>query len=289
MPITALPQDWVSTKIAEMQRRLDDLSRAVGKPSDQVRDINDNVIHMPGAGNPVIAGRTHDVGISFFSGTATVTDELGRGTRPLTASNFNGPVTGDTTGIHHGDVGTPTELHNHYGDLHGNAYGFHYGPVGDGTTQNQINCLNIFHTGSYGRCFGEVGQAGGPFFTTYGDVGNGTNFFQLFGTVHAPSERGLKMMERPIEDVGEIIDAVPSSRWRWEPSLQLDDGYDHAGPMVDDVDEIAPWLVRRSSDPGSARMLQDRDLIGVLWAALREERQRTAALEQRIARLESIT
>jgi hypothetical protein len=43
----------------------------------------------------------------------------------------------------------------------------------------------------------------------------------------------------------------------------------------------------RHSDGEGPRTLQDRDLIGVLWAALREERQRTTRLEERIALLES--
>lgn len=288
MPVTAVPESLLQ-RIAAMQRQIDELTRAVGRPSDQMRDDNDNVVHMvSGTSNAVLSARNQDVSFSLYNGNVVVADEGGRNTRPITASNFNGPVTGDTTGVHHGDVGTPTEPHNHYGDLHGNSYGFHYGAVGDGTTQNQINCLNIYHTGAYGRCFGEVGQAGGPFFTTYGDVGNGSNFFQLFGTVNAPSERGLKVAEQPFE-AGIIVDAVPANRWEWDPLLSHADGQTHAGPMVDDIDEVAPWLVRRPGDVDSGRMLADRDLIGVLWAALREERLRTTDLERRVAQLEGIS
>lgn len=290
MPVTAIPDSYVSPRIAALQRRIAELERTVGKPTDHIRDTNDDVLTMPGSGNPAIVGRGQDAGLSFSSGVVTVTDEQGRQNRPLVASGFTGPVTGDTTGVHHGDVGTSTETHNHYGDLHGNGYGFWYGPVGDGTTQNQVNALNVFgieiHASS--RFFGEVGVPNtGPFFTTYGDVGNASNFFNIFGTVHAPSERGLKVDERPIDDAGAIIDAVPSHRWRWDPMVRHDDKAEHAGPMVDDIDEVAPWLVRHNPDPESVRMLQDRDLIGVLWAALREERQHTADLERRLILLES--
>lgn len=267
MPVTAVPESLLQ-RIAAMQRQIDELTRAVGRPSDQMRDDNDNVMHMvSGTANPVFGARGQDVSFSLYNGNVVVTDEMGRDTRPLTASTFNGPVTGDTTGVHHGDVGTSTESHNHYGDLHGNSYGFHFGPVGDGTTQNQINCLRIFHTGAYG------------------DVGDPAAFFQLYGTVHAPSERGLKVAEEPFE-AGAIIDAVPANRWRWDPLVPHADGATHAGPMVDDVDEVAPWLVRRSGAPDAARLLTDRDLIGVLWAALREERARTAELGERLTQLE---
>lgn len=307
MPVNTAPESWLSAKLTAMQRQLDEVTRAVGRPTDQIRDVNDNVVTMPGSAAPAVVGRGHDVGISFQNGVATVTDEQGRSVRPLTAQQINAPVVGDTTGIHHGDVGTPTEAHNHYGDLHGNAYGFHYGAVGDGTTQNQINALNVYHTGAYGtvfgeigvagqlwnayitvrgRCLAEVGQAGGPFFTTYGDVGNSTNFFNLFGTVHAPSERKMKIGERPLFEAGVIVDHVPSSRWRWRPDVQHADAHEHAGPMVDDIAEIAPWLVRNGQE-GAPRTLQDRDLIGILWAALREERRHTQRLEQRITALES--
>jgi hypothetical protein len=301
MPVTAVSQGLLE-RIAAMQRQLDEVSRAVGRPSDQIRDVNDNVIHMvPGAANPVLGAKNQDVSVSLVAGTVAVTDGQGRDARPISASNFNGPVTGDTTGVHHGEVGTPTELHNHYGDLHGNAYGFHYGPVGDGATQNQINCLNIYHTGAYGtvhgevgvpgdlwnayitvrgKCFAEVGQAGGPFFTTYGDVGNATNFFNLHGTVYAPSARNLKTDEKPLlAEAGTIVDGVPSATWRWDPTLKHNDDELHAGPMADDIAKAAPWLIRQSHNPGAALMLSDRDLIGVLWGALREARQRIAVLE----------
>jgi hypothetical protein len=284
MPVTAVPQGLLE-RIAAMQRQLDEVSRAVGRPSDQIRDVNDNVVHMvPGAANPVLGAKNQDVSVSLVAGAVAVTDGQGRDARPISASSFNGPVTGDTTGVHHGDVGTPTEPHNHYGDLHGNAYGFHYGPVGDGTTQNQINCLNIFHTGAFGDChgrhFGEVGASGGPSFTTYGDVGNATNFFNLFGTVHAPSARSLKSDEKPLlTEAGAIVDGVPSTTWRWNRELKHNDDALHAGPMADDISKVAPWLVRKSAEPGSPLMLSDRDLIGVLWGALREARQRITALE----------
>jgi Chaperone of endosialidase len=284
MPINPAPTSYLSSELVTMKRQIADLAKSVGRPTDQVRDLNDNVLTMPGTANPAIVGRNHDAGISFLNGTATITDGQGQSSRPLNAQQFNGPLQGDSTGTHHGDVGTPTETHNHYGDLHGNAYGFHYGPVGDGTTQNQINALAVFATDVHvtGRFYGEVGVPGtGPFFTTYGDVGNGSNFFNLFGTVHAPSERGMKDSVAPLDDAGRIIDQVESYRWRWKPDTAAADDYDHAGPMVDDVADVAPWLVRQDDDE-SPRMLTDRDLIGVLWAALRESRERIAALEQKV-------
>lgn len=269
MPITAIPGDYLSATIATMKKQIEELTRALGRPSNQVRDANDNVIEMVGATGPTIAGRGHDVGLSLVNGAATVTDGQGRDSRPMTAQQFNGPVTGDTTGVHHGDVGTPSEAHNHYGDLHGNGFGFWYGPVGDGTTQNQINCLRVFHTGAYG------------------DIGDPGAFFQLYGTVHAPSERGLKEDVQPLVDAGAIVDKAPSYLWRWDPLVRHCDGELHAGPMVDDIAEAAPWMIRGPYDSEGARLLADRDLIGVLWEALREERKRTAAFEQRLALLES--
>lgn len=270
MPINPAPSDYLSGRLVAMQRQLDELTRAVGRPKDQVRDASDNVVHMPGGtANPVIAGRNQDAGVSFAGGQVTITDELGRGTKPLNAAQFNGPVVGDTTGVHHGDVGVSgSEFYNHYGDLHGNSYGFHFGPVGDGTTQNQINALNVFATGF----FGNVGIPG--------------QNWTLYGTVVAPSERAMKTDVRPLTEAGELIDKVPSSRWRWSPDFEHTDEHEHAGPMADDIADAAPWLIRKDSEK-SPRSLSDRDLIGVLWAALREERSRTAQLEQRLAQLES--
>lgn len=277
MPITPAPRNYLSDRLVAIQRQLDEVTRAVGRPSDQVQDANGNVIHMPGAAIPVIAGRGQDVGISLSNGAATITDGSGRDSKPLTAQQFNGPVIGDTTGVHHGDVGVSgTEFYSHYGDLHGNSYGFHFGPVGDGTTQNQINALNVFATG----VFSNIGIPG--------------QNWTLYGTVVAPSERRLKTDITDVPAASAIIDAVPSYRWRWRTTIadtvehvtNTQDADMHAGPMVDDLATHAPWLIRQDPDSGS-RGYNDRDLIGVLWAALREERQRTVQLEQRIARLEN--
>jgi hypothetical protein len=266
MPVTPT-LDSLLERFANMQRQINELTRAVSRPSDQMRDNSDNVLHMvPGAENPVLGARDHDVSLSLSGGAVAVTDGVGRELRPISAKNFNGPVIGDTTGIHHGDVGTPTEAHNHYGDLHGNAFGFHYGPVGDGATQNQINALNIFSTGHFGVQHGDVGVTG--------------DNWALFGHVIAPSERRLKEDIRELS-AGKLVDAVPSYRWKWRRKLR-DDADEHAGPMVDDLAEHAPWLVRGTKTRGYGV----QDLIGILWAALREERVRTADLENRIAHLE---
>lgn len=291
MPLTAVPSEYLSETIRDIKRQLAELSRAVGRPTSQLRDGSDNVVHMADGGTgPIVAARNQGVSLVMAAGQVTVADEQGRGSAPLAASGFTGPVTGDTHGVHHGDVGVAsTEFYNHYGDLHGNSYGFHYGAVGDGTTQNQINATQIYGVDVHvtGRFYGEVGVPGtGPFFTTYGDVGNGTNFFNLFGTVHAPSERGLKTAVQDFDGAA-IVDAVESPSWRWDPLVRHDDGQRHAGPMVDDIADAAPWLVRAPSDPEAARMLSDRDLIGVLWNALRDTRARMMALELRVAELES--
>lgn len=266
MPVTAVPDQYLTDKLVSMQRRLDDLARALGRPNDQIRDINDNVVQMlPGTDYPVWGNKDQDVSFIMANGAVAVGDATGRQARPISAQTFYGPVLGDTTGVHHGDVGVAgTEFHNHYGDLHGNSYGFHYGPVGDGATQNQINALNVFSTGHFG--------------TQHGDVGTPTEFWQLYGTVHAPSERGLKTDEAPFNG-GPIVDAVPAPSWRWDPLVRHDDGELHAGPMVDDIELVAPWLVRKPTDPEGARMLSDRDLIGVLWSALRDARERISVLE----------
>lgn len=283
MAVTAVPSQYLSDTIAQMQRQIADLQRAVGKPASSLADASNNSVHLAdGSGAPVVAAKNQGVSMVMSGGAVTVADEQGRGTAPINASSFNGPVTGDTTGVHHGDVGTPTELHNHYGDLHGNSYGFHYGPVGDGTTQNQINALNIFGLEIHGsRLFGELGAAGGPFFTTYGDVGNGTNFFNLFGTVHAPSEGRMKINAKPLKNAGAIVDQVPISTWNWDPRLNHGDSFDHAGPMAEDVEIVAPWLIRKLDGDGP-RLLSDRDLIGVLWAALQEARARIVQLEKKV-------
>jgi hypothetical protein len=288
MPPIATPTQYLSDTIKRMQRQLDELQRSVGRPTTVLRDGSDNVLHMPsGQSAPTLAAKGQGVSLVMVNGNMVVSDEQGQATAPVIASGFTGPVTGDTYGTHHGDVGTPTDAgHNHYGDVHGNGYGFWYGPVGDGTTQNQINALNIYHTGAYGRVFGEVGQAGGPFYTTYGDVGNGSNFFNLFGTVHAPSERFLKTAIQEF-DGGSIVDAVASDSWRWDPAVPHSDGQRHAGPMVDDIADHAPWLVRTPEDGADPRMLSDRDLVGVLWNALRDTRAQLAAVTSRVEELES--
>lgn len=264
MPVTPTPTGLLQT-IAAMQRQLDEITRNAGRPTDQMRDNNDNVVHMvPGTSYPVLGARNQDVSVVLANGAAAIGDGQGRDPRPITASTFYGPVQGDTTGLHHGDVGTSTEAHHHYGDVTGNTFGFHYGPVGDGVTQYQINALNVFSTGF----FGNVGTPG--------------QNWQLCGTVIAPSERRLKEDFREFS-AGELVDAVPSYRWRWRRRLK-DDEHEHAGPMIDDLAKHAPWLVRGSDTRGYAI----QDLLGVLWAALREERGKTAELERRVSQLEKI-
>jgi hypothetical protein len=268
MPITPVPDQYLSQTLTRMQKQIEELSRAIGKPSDSVRDGNDNVLGLvAGSQYATLAARGQDASLVMGNGAVAVADETGRNLRPLASANFIGPVTGDTTGVHHGDVGTTTEAHNHYGDLHGNAFGFHYGPVGDGTTQNQINALNVFATGF----FGNVGIAG--------------QNWTLFGTVVAPSERELKTDLRPYDDAGMLVDNVPAPRWRWRDDTECRDEHEHVGPMIDDLAEHAPWLVRQYED-SEVRGYGDRDLIGVLWAALREERAHTRDLEMRLITLE---
>lgn len=283
MPVTPVPEEWLSAKLVAMQRQLDELSRAVGRPNDQVRDQNDNVVHMvPGTEHPVLGAKDQDISLTMANGGMSVTDGNGRDPRPIAASQFIGPVSGDTTGVHHGDVGTPTEGHNHYGDVHGNAYGFHYGPVGDGGTQNQINALAVYATSLNGPLFGEhgiPGQAWHAYITCHGHVGVAGDNWTLFGHVVAPSERGLKADVRDFPEAGAVVDAVPVYRWYWGSEAH-DDGHEHAGPMVDDIAEVAPWLIRHHENT-DIRSLGDRDLIGVLWEALREARQRIHTLEQR--------
>jgi hypothetical protein len=275
MPLTPVPDQYLSSVIAKMQRQLDELTRAVGKPSDSVRDTDNNVLGMvPGVGYPVVAARGQDASLSMANGAVAVTDETGKNYRDVYARTVNGALTGDSHGVHHGDVGVAgLEFYNHYGDHHGNGYGFHYGPVGDGTTQNQINALNIFSTGHFG--------------TQHGDVGTPTEFWQLYGTIHAPSERSWKTDVREFPEASRIVDEVPVFRWRWKPAVGLD-GDEHAGPMVGDVESVAPWLVRHS-DGTAVRSLTDRDFVGVLWAALRDTRAQVRALENRVAELEKPT
>lgn len=269
MPVTPTLDTLLGT-IAALQKQVNELTRAVSRPSDQVRDANDNVIQMvPGSAGPVLGARNQDVSLSLTNGAISVTDGQGRDPRPIAASGFTGPVTGDTHGVHHGDVGlSGTEFWHHYGDLTGNTYGFHYGPVGDGVTQNQINCLNIFSTGHFGIQHGDVGVAG--------------DNWALNGHVITPSERRLKEDIREFS-AGELVDAVPSYRWRWRRRLK-DDAHEHASPMIDDLAAHAPWLVRGEGTRGYGLS----DLIGVLWAALREERGRTAELEFRVTQLEKV-
>jgi hypothetical protein len=274
MPVTAVPQDFLS-RLAAMQRQLDELTRAVGRPANQVRDINDNVIQMvEGADYPVLGAADHDVSVVMANGAVAVADGSGREYRPIAAETFYGPVQGDTTGVHHGDVGTTTEAHNHYGDLHGNSYGFHFGPVGDGTTQNQINAANIFATNvTAGIFYGDGGVSGSNF--NY----NGQFWGTLHGNVVAPSESQLKHDVTTFTDAGHIVDEIPAYRWRWRGNTVRRDDYEHAGPMVGDIAEVAPWLVRQI--PGmDARGYSDRDLIGVLWGALRDARARITELER---------
>lgn len=290
MPTTPVPTQSLTDTITRMQRQLDELGRAVGRPSVSMRDTSDNVVQLvPGSPFPVLGARGQDASVVMGNGAVAIADETGRNPRPITAATFYGPVQGDSTGVHHGDVGTTTETHNHYGDLHGNAYGFHYGPVGDGSTQYQVNALGVFATSLNGPLFGTVGvpgQAWHCYITCHGNVGVPGDNWTLYGTVVAPSERRLKTEIRSIPDPGGIVDAVPAYRWRWDPDKVEDpDDGEHAGPMVDDLDRHAPWLVTRS--PGAPRAYADRDLIGVLWEALRHERHRTRDLEARVAALES--
>lgn len=278
MPITPVPKRWLSDTIVAMQRQLDTLTRASNRPTGSIRDTSNNVLHMAdGHSGPVLAARGQGVSLVMANGSVTVADESGRNTTPLTASNFTGSVTGDTHGVHHGDVGVNgSEFYSHYGDLHGNGYGFWYGPVGDGATQNQINALNIFATG----VFSNIGIPG--------------QNWTLYGTVVAPSERRLKTDIADAPDAGGIVDAVPAYRWRWrnttaatvEHVTNTQDTDTHVGPMVDDLARHAPWLVRQDSN-SDTRGYNDRDLIGVLWAALRDTRTTMASLHDRIAALEN--
>jgi Chaperone of endosialidase len=273
MPITSVPSQYLSDTLAKMQQQLDELGRAVGRPTAVMRDGSDNTVSMlEGQPYPVLVAPGQDASLILGQATVAVADETGRNLRPIVAQTFNGPLVGDSTGVHHGDVGTPTESHNHYGDLHGNSFGFHYGAVGDGSTQYQINALNVFSTGHFGIQHGNVGVPG--------------DNWTLYGTVVAPSERRLKTEIASISDPGGIVDSVPSYRWRWDPAKVHDpDDEEHAGILVDDLEHRAPWLVRH--EYGSPRSYEDRDIIGILWAALREERATTKQLEARVRNLES--
>jgi hypothetical protein len=76
-------------------------------------------------------------------------------------------------------------------------------------------------------------------------------------------------------------------RWRWGPDASVEtrnDTDEHVSPLAEDLDEHAPWLVRRFSEDGP-RGYHDRDLIGVLWGALRASRQRITDLETRVSEL----
>ena len=167
-------------------------------------------------------------------------------------------------------AGTPSALYDHWGDSHG----IHFGQCG-----------------TPGAPYEHWGDNHGK---NFGDVGTGGQNWNLCGTVIAPSERSMKADIRDFTDAGSIVDAAPAYRWRWGADTPGAWGRDeHAGPMVDDLDTSAPWLVRHPTEPGS-RSYQDRDLIGVLWAALREERTRAkemaaaiSDLSKRIAALEA--
>lgn len=126
---------------------------------------------------------------------------------------------------------------------------------------------------------------GDTYGTHFGNVGDSSNAYTLYGYVAAPSERALKHDIKEF-DAGALVDAIPSPQWRYIPAAFGTDKHEHAGVMVDDIAEHAPWLVRR--DPGTRhRHYNPSDLIGVLWAALRESRHRATELETRVARLEA--
>lgn len=274
MPVTPLPDQHLAQTISRMQKQINELTRAIGKPSDSVRDNNNNVVALvPGTQYATLASRGQDASLVMGNASVTVADETGRNTRPIAAANFVGPLTGDSTGIHHGDVGTTTEAHNHYGDLHGNGYGFWYGPVGDGTTQNQINATNVYANFFYG----DGGVSGSNF--NY----NGQFWGTLHGNVVAPSEARMKTEVKGCRAAGWVVDEVPAYRWRWRqdamPAGRQPDTDEHVGPMVDDLAEVAPWLIRDVD--GDTRGYSDRDMIGLLWAALRETRGQLKALSAR--------
>lgn len=286
MPVSAVPTQFLSDTIVALRQQLDELTRAVGRPTTGLRDGNDNVLEVvEGSAWPVLRARGQGAALVLSNSALFAMDEIGRNAIPIVASTVYGALSGDSTGVHHGDVGSPTEAHNHYGDCHGNTYGFHYGAVGDGSTQYQINALNVFSTGHFG--------------TQHGDVGVGGDNWALFGHVIAPSELSMKTAVREMVDAGDLIDRVPAYRWRWRdgvftdagepgPSAVGTDTHEHAGPAVDDLAVEAPWLVRRHEGT-TARGYGDRDLIGVLWAALRESRTTIADLTGRVQELERRT
>ncbi len=281
----------------------------------------------PASATPLLTAQGHNVGLNFRDDTLHITDETGVTPRNLNvgllATKVIGPppdapltqpmkVYGEIGdpgqawnayatlhGNVQGEIGVPGQAWNAYATLQGNSNGTHYGDV-HGTVYGEIGTSNqrFNHWGDcngthfgnvQGVLFGEHGIAGqgwNSYITCYGDS-HGTHY----GAVVAPSERFLKTDIREIADVaGDLIDAVPVYRWRWRETEELyggSDEYEHIGPMVDDLDTHAPWLVRHPDPPlNGPRGYNDRDLIGVLWGALRESRERITALETRIAALE---
>lgn len=336
--MVAHPQIAVSTldHLKSLGDNTTQLQRAVGHGQPALRDASGNILVMnPAASNPLLVAQGHDVALNMApstvlgnTGTLTITDETGQHPRPIVASNFYGDVgdptngnigptgghsvwsdthgvhTGNTNGLHSGDVingkhygeiGQAGQAWNAYITVHGDSNGTHNGQLnGDsyGVHHGEVGTPSEAHTtygDSHGTLFGEhgvPGQGWHSYITCHGNVGVGGDNWTLFGTVVAPSERSLKAEIRGFPDAGALIDAIPVYRWRWATDAH-DDGHDHAGPMVDDFAEHAPWLVR-ATEGTTIRSLADRDLIGVLWAALRESRGQVTALEDRVTALEEL-
>lgn len=301
------------------------LTKAIGHGPPALRDVSGNILVLnPAAPNPLLVAQGHDVALNMApstvlanKGTLTVTDETGQQPRPIVASNFYGdvgdPVNGntgptggrnvysDTRGKHFGDVGDPVNGnsgHNVYSDTYGKHFGNLQGEVG--TPGQRWHCYGTFHGDSDGGThYGP--QSGDCTGTHHGNLDSGTVFAEtgvpgqawnlyatLHGTVVAPSERSLKVDVRAF-DAGALVDAVPSTRWRYHhdtEDISAADEHDHAGIMIDDLADHAPWLVRRVPE-SPHRHYNPNDLIGVLWAALREERAARVSLEQRMTVLES--
>lgn len=78
----------------------------------------------------------------------------------------------------------------------------------------------------------------------------------------------------------DVIDAAPVHRWRYKEEHAGDRNY-HISPMADDLPEE---LVIRGNDDEYDVAVDQRDLVGVLWAAVQELRAEVADLKARLGK-----
>lgn len=271
----------IHARVTQADQRQAELTRAVGRGGQALRDTENNVLIMaPGSSVPSLQSTDHDVGLTFRNGVLAITDASTEGFRTLNAggghyeSNVGceGQMTAGTMGTNVLGVGTancgkiaipgtaiaidgggmnagPHIFADHF-TINGTAVGADSGGMnaGPNVSAGQVSCG--------GTAFSATVSCSG--LGTFNDVGSnhigvGTcnaGNLSYVALVPPPSERGLKTDVDPIAHGLDVVNRLDPIRYRYTDPPTVGGDIEHepdnplrAGVFVDEIAEHAPELV----------------------------------------------